>query len=258
MAPALIKFRRIGQALQRLLVPSYCLVCRMPLQEGQQLAFCHGCQSELRDPQAMACDRCGARPASAVPVSDGRSPGCRLCRDWTRAPARVECLGNYVGLMRQLVLQMKTRGHETLAIQFGKWLGWQWNRPRGGCPAIPDLVVPVPVYWLRHLRRGYDVTELLVDGLLSTIDGQPRRCNALRAVRQTRKQGTLTTRQRFANVRGCFSVAEPRRIRQKRILLVDDVMTSGATAGQASQTLLDAGAAEVYLAVVARGVGQHD
>jgi ComF family protein len=182
-----------------------------------------------------------------------------VCRDLKLPFDGVVCLGNYDGPLRSLVLRMKNRGQETLAIQFGRWLGELVAAAATGEHAADaektcELVTGVPVYWLKHLRRGYHVPDLLVEGLLATRRPRSRWRTLLRSVRPTRKQGTLTTDQRFGNVRGCFAVTKPAAVAGQRILLVDDVMTSGATAIEAARTLLGSGAASVRLAIVARGV----
>ena len=182
-------------------------------------------------------------------------PDCRLCRGVKLDLDSVVCLGNYEHRMRETVLRMKRRGHESLTIQLGRWLGRRWNQSFRLSPA--DRVVPVPVFWKRRWRRGYHVAQLLAEGIGASIEGRIAGCAALRAARPTRKQGTLTTGQRFANVRDCFELSDPQRVRGKRVLLVDDVMTSGATAAEACRVLREGGAAEVHLAIVARGTGQH-
>ena len=109
----------------------------------------------------------------------------------------------------------------------------------------------------RRLKRGYYVPGLLVEGLLAELPAAARRREVLRCVRPVRKQGTLSTPMRFRNVKGCFVATHPRRVAGKHVLLVDNVMTSGATAIQAARTFLQAGARSVRLACVARGTGRR-
>ena len=95
---------------------------------------------------------------------------------------------------------------------------------------------------------------MLAEGIQQEL-GCPINDDSLICCRRTQKQGLLSTRERFFNVKGCFRVAIPKKIAGKHILLVDDVMTSCATATQAAHQLLQAGANTLSLAIVARGVG---
>jgi ComF family protein len=218
--------------------------------------LCEDCRCRIRDDQAVRCGQCGAR-FPGIGTAGGRLLACRLCRDLKLPIAGVHCLGNYEGLLRQVVLMMKKRGNEALAIQSGRWLGQSWYETFSPEDPIPERIVSIPVWWARRLRRGYNVPELLLEGMLAGLPFRPRATAALRCVRRTRKQGTLTTRQRFENVKGCFAARHSHRIAGRHVLLVDDVMTSGATAIQAARTLLKAGARSVRVACVARGTGHR-
>lgn len=245
---------RFARSVERLLLPATCLACHDLLDVDTTLPVCEQCQQGLQSGTSPRCLRCGAR----FPNLGHSSPvleKCRFCRDLDIPISSTVCIGNYESAMRSLVIRMKNRGHEPLAIQFGRWLGLEWNRLHAETGPVPDLITPVSVHWLRRIRRGYNVAELLCEGLARTIDGNPQRITVLKTVRATKKQGTLTTKQRFENVKNCFSVRLPQRVDGKSVLLVDDVMTSGATAIQAARALQQAGARSVYLAIVARGVG---
>lgn len=172
--------------------------------------------------------------------------------------ATVTSIANYEGLLKDLVVRMKGRHGQVTAIQLGHWLaeclsiGFFDSR-------IPDcdLVTPVPCHWMRHLRRGFNVADLLVAPVCELPRLEGKSANLLIARRRTRKQGTLTMTQRFENVKNCFSFSGKPQVKDASILLVDDVMTSGATAMQAGKVLLCAGAREIHLAIVARGIGQQ-
>jgi ComF family protein len=245
---------RFATAIERLLFPPACLGCGELLDRDCPYPACSACRLSLQLSPAPCCARCGAR----FPELKSDEPfleDCRLCRNLEILPAGAVCIGNYEGAMRRLLLTMKTRGQESLAIQFGRWLGLEWNRRYEVNGLHPQVITSVSVHWMRRLRRGYNVAGLVSEGVAKTVAGKASSMATLRTVRPTRKQGTLTTPQRFDNVRNCFAARSPERFRGKTILLVDDVMTSGATVVQATKTLLDSGAASVYLAIVARGVG---
>jgi ComF family protein len=110
----------------------------------------------------------------------------------------------------------------------------------------------VPLHPVKRRTRGYNQSEVLAAGLATRL-GLPRLGRALRRIRFTSTQTSLTARQRADNVRGAFLASLPARFQQRHLLLVDDVMTTGATVSECSRCLLAAGAASVWVVTVARG-----
>jgi len=156
--------------------------------------------------------------------------------------------------VRQAVLKMKYGCHESLALAIGELLARRleaedWFRQ-------VDLVAPVPLHLWKRLVRGASAPELLAE-VVARSGNIPLVTRLLRCRRTTRKQGTLLPSERLVNVRGAFEVASCYDIKGGRVLLVDDVMTTGATANEAARALLQAGAASVRVATVARGTGQE-
>jgi ComF family protein len=113
-----------------------------------------------------------------------------------------------------------------------------------------DMLVPVPAHWRRRLWRGFDQAEVLAREL-SRRTGIPA-VRALRRKRHTDPQAGLTRRQRRENIRGCFQTAAPEAVRGRRVLLIDDVLTTGATVNAAAAALKQAGAAHVAVFTLAR------
>jgi predicted amidophosphoribosyltransferase len=163
-------------------------------------------------------------------------------------------LGLYRGRVRQAVLKMKYGFHESLTLAIGELLARRLAE-EDWFGAV-DLVTPVPLHLWKRLVRGASAPELLAEivGRRGAVPLVPR---LLRCRRRTRKQGMLLPSERLVNVRGAFEVAADYDIKDARVLLVDDVMTTGATANEAARALLEAGAASVRIATVARGTG-HD
>ena len=121
-----------------------------------------------------------------------------------------------------------------------------------GVGADADLVTPIPVHWWKRLVRGFNASSVIAEGMsqLLQLSNQP----TLRSIRLTKKQGTLSTSARIANVKGAMKIVNRQRVSGKRVVLVDDVATSCATANEATIALFKAGAKTVTLAVAARGV----
>ncbi len=254
MDSATQRLRQIGRAIQRLVLPPSCLLCQGSCETQPASPLCDECLKQVACRDVTRCRRCSARFPELrfdTPLLDD----CRHCRHLGLPFATSYCIGNYQGPIQALVRHMKTRGRDGTACQMGCWLGHLWVEDAGESLEVPQLIVPVPTHWTRRLSRGCNLAELICTGLIQSLPEPRPVCRALKSVRPTQKQGTLTSRQRFENVRNCFAVPRPSEIAGKSIALVDDVMTSGATAIQASRTLLRAGASSVSYLFLARGIG---
>ncbi|MCC7267962.1 MAG: ComF family protein [Caulobacteraceae bacterium] len=191
------------------------------------------------------CDGCGA------PFEHGLGAGalCAACEARPRrfARARAACL--YDEGSRDLILQLKHADRLDLAPLFARWL----NRAARTLLAEADAIAPVPMHPWRLLSRRYNQAAEIARPLsrLSGVDYWP---DVVRRVRRTESQGGKSGSGRRRNVAGAFAVP-PRlvpKVADKRVLLVDDVLTTGATAEGCARALLKAGASAVDLAVVAR------
>jgi ComF family protein len=242
------RWRDASQALLDLLMPARCAFCEAELVEGVRPLFCHGCREALTSDQVTRCRRCGAK-CSHTQDSDA---GCALCRASQLRFQRVHALGNYDGLLRDAVLRMKHRQHEPLSFAMAEllWeeLGQQLQAAR------PDVIVPVPMHWTRRLRRGTNSPELVAAVLARQLH-IPIVLGSLARGRNTQPQGNLTPPQRRENVRGAFHLRRTTDFRGARILLVDDILTTGATCSEAARVFLAAPAATVEVVVLARAQG---
>ena len=158
-------------------------------------------------------------------------------------------LGNYELGIREAVLGIKSGVQECLITDLAKLMVHSFSRQNF------DIVIPIPIHWRRRLGRRVVVPDLLSERIARLCD-KPNYRKALRYQRLTSKQGTLSTTERVKNVHGAIQVARPDLIRNKHVLIVDDVMTSGATLNEAASVCLRSGAREISVAVVARGVGR--
>ena len=196
----------------------------------------------LDDP---VCDGCGA----PQPFDSGGVAHCPLCQAQPRAFSRARAACVYDEHSRDLILKLKHADRTDLSGLFARWLS------RSARPLLDqaDAVVPVPLHPSRLLARRFNQAAEIARPLARTerLDYLP---DSLVRRAATASQGGLGPRGRKLNVKGVFSVPEARRgrLRGRRILLVDDVLTTGATAEACARALLDAGARAVDLAVVAR------
>ncbi|MDB5439993.1 MAG: amidophosphoribosyltransferase [Caulobacteraceae bacterium] len=196
------------------------------------------------------CDGCAAPfPFDQGRDLDGAPMRCGACMGRRRAfdRARAACL--YDDASRQLVLQLKHADRTELAALFARWI----RRSAAELISESDLIVPVPVHPLRLLRRRYNQTAEIARPL-ARLTGLPYAPGLLTRRRHTDSQGGKSADGRRRNVAAAFACPSSagQRLAGKRILLIDDVLTTGATAEACARTLKATGAAAVHLAVVAR------
>lgn len=229
-----------------LIWPRSCLVCDVRLDATTQSAcLCEPCLSDLLTDPQLACPYCAATVGPHVDLTKG----CFTCRNAAFHFSAAVRLGPYVGRLATAVLRMKSEVYEPLAVELGR----QFAKLHRGLLLAdqPVAVVPIPLHWRRRWSRGYNQSEALADGLAVEL-GIPCRSKWLIRTRPTPTQRTLTVTERKENTRGAFHVG--RDVRPgARVLLVDDVMTTGATVDAASTTLRAAGVAQVTVAILAHG-----
>ena len=151
---------------------------------------------------------------------------------------------------KALIIGFKHADRTEATGRFGAWL----RQAGGDLVAEADLVTAVPLHWRRLLKRRYNQAALLAGALARTREGLAFRPDLLVRTRATPSQGRLTRRQRQQNLRGAIALNPARRdeAKDRRVLLVDDVMTTGATLEACSRVLLKAGARRVDVLVLAR------
>ncbi|MBI2818934.1 MAG: ComF family protein [Acidobacteria bacterium] len=173
---------------------------------------------------------------------------CGYCRHGVFGFERARSFGAYDGALREILQQYKYQGYRPLARPLGDRLAQTFKRLHDG-PL--DLILPVPLHRRRERERGFNQAGLLAErvGKLSGIRLGGKDC--VRA-RDTPPQAGLRAAERRKNVKGAFAVPHPERVRGRRILLVDDVLTTGATADACARALMAAGAKGVWVLTLAR------
>lgn len=227
------------------LLPPRCAVCGEPVDRPRTL--CLTCWSGLCFLARPQCAVCGHPFETA-------SPGEPVCGDCLATPPpwrRGRSALAYDESSRPLVLGFKHGDRLHLTSLLAGWM-----RLAGAeLLADADVIVPVPLHRWRLIARRYNQAAALAHAL-GRLSGIPVADRALVRVKRTSSQGHLTKSQRARNVQGAFRVDDRRQsaIAGRRVLLVDDVLTSGATAGACTRVLLRAGAASVELLTLARVV----
>ena len=241
--------KTFGRGLLNLALPPRCLRCDEDLAPQTEISLCQKCIQAVAPELGRCCERCGAvLPAEFVPADD-----CPACKDYSLKFDAVYPLGCYEGGLRELVLKTKRLSAEAVSLALGRLMA---QRLAGKLAAFrADAVLPVPMHWAKRLFRGINSPELLAECLAKNL-GVPVLRTLVRR-RYTGPQKDLLPRERFRNVRGAFRLRrwKQRRWQDSRLLLVDDILTTGATCSEAARVLKQAGAAAVAVAVVARADG---
>ena len=189
------------------------------------------------------CAACRMPFLNRFPLDE--SGRCMLCRLGLRGFDAVYSYGSYEGTLRQLIHVFKYGGVRPLSGIFGRLMAQALPREAGF-----DLIVPMPLHWFKQWQRGFNQAELLAAEIGRKWNTPVK--SIVRRRRVTAPQAGLTNAKRRANVQGAFRIAGGRRVDGLRILLVDDVVTTGATASACARVLKRAGAAHVSLLALAR------
>jgi ComF family protein len=224
--------------------PPLCLVCDADIEQPDE-RFCASCQAEMIRTEEPACQRCASRVGPFVDTTNG-CPACR--RQHHRFDATVR-LGTYEGKLRETCLSFKSVHNELLGPALARlFLQYQREFLRS---VRADMVVAVPLHFARHFQRGFNQAESLARCLATELQ-LPHRSRILKRVRRTRPQSELKRDERRDNVHGAFRARPAADLKGATVLLVDDILTTGATCSDAARALKAAGAARVIVAVVAR------
>ena len=228
-------------------LPTLCVACREPV-DGE--GVCATCWAKLSFIEPPYCSKLG------IPFVYDPGPGLLSMEAIADPPAyaRARAAVRYDDVARTLVHALKYQDRTDLAPAMGRWMA----RAGRELLAEADVLVPVPLHWRRGWSRRYNQSGALAR-VIARQAGVRVATEALRRVRPTQQQIGLSRSQRASNVQGAFKVTEARRseIQGRRVVLVDDVLTSGATTDACARALLRAKAAQVDVLVFARVVDTH-
>jgi ComF family protein len=236
--------RRLSRTALDLLLPPHCLTCDADVQ--QQGTFCAACFTQATFISASCCDACGVPFAFPGQALDGLCPRCIEARPpWRRARAAFA----YDHFSRHPILQLKHADRTDIATA----LAAPMRRAGAALLAEADLLVPVPLHRTRLFARRYNQSALLARAI-TRLTGHAAMPDALIRPRRTATLAGKDHTARAAELHGAIAVRPTRAaaLVGRRVLLIDDVLTSGATAGACTQALLAAGAAAVDVLVAAR------
>lgn len=208
--------------------------------------LCWDCQTRFEWIQPPFCEICGDPFEGEI----SSSVVCESCRQALPAFERARSAARFRGVLRALLHDFKYRGATWLGPNLVTFLRICYETYFAR--ASFDTVTYVPLYPTRERERSYNQARLLAQGLARIYSNLVLR-ECLQRVQPTKSQTHLTAAERLANVKGMFAVQAPERLAERRILLIDDVMTTGATVNECARMLKQAGAALVGVLTVGRG-----
>ncbi len=268
------RFMRSG--LVGLLYPPCCMICNAemgarelgvekapPLRDGawggaRDMALCDECLEGMELFSEPMCFKCGAPIPGVAAGANGtagesqKRTGCFRCAGRKLWFDETIALGLYSGKLREIILRMKRADGDSLSLTIGRLLVEQ--RASRLAEVRADVIAPIPLHWRRRLAHRTNSATVMAEVLAGRL-GLPLGERLLRRNRSTVRQFDLTPPERWKNVRRAFCVRAGYHLRKAHVLLVDDVLTTGATCSEAARALREAGAERVTVAVAARAMG---
>ena len=227
--------------------PRNCPVCQTALDEADRGVICRICLGQVKFIEPPFCEQCALPYAGQV---TGETFRCGYCHgrffNFSRAVAAVRAEG--VG--RAAIHLLKYHGAQYVVPHLAEWLVMAGRRWVDWSAA--DVIVPVPLYPRKERARGFNQARLLAEALGAAV-GKPVLSRAVRRVKDTATQTKLGREERARNLRGAFAVRQVAAVTGQRVVLVDDVFTTGVTLDSCARVLRNAGAADVVALTVARG-----
>ena len=267
----------VAADVANVLMPSDCRVCGAAMAALARVRVCEACVARVgtqaEAEQDVLCTRCGdamgmesARFAAAMGVSE-----CTMCRLAPPQFDRAVSFANYEDEMRRMLHLLKFEGMRGVAEHvLGDAMAGAARRLRADS-ADELVVVPVPLFAAREKKRGFNQAKLLAEGAVKRLRrvepgwGLRLGSGVLERVKDTQALYALNPTQRRRSLQGAFRVADVEAVRGREVLLIDDIMTTGATARECARVLKRAGAAKVWVVTAAKAqpesvssTAQHD
>ncbi len=220
-----------------------CLICERDLPQKQEIEVCEECMHKLNFiAENACCARCGA------PAVLGHGSFCLNCQNSAREFDIARSVFVYEGEIKHLIAGLKYNNKPYISRTLSNFLAQKFKKLNWQA----DLIIPVPLSEARIKWRGYNQAQLLAEGVSEKI-GVPLNTETLIKVKETEVQANLTLQERQKNLQECFKVLDKYSVRGKRILLIDDVMTTGSTANACAHELKKAHADRVLVLTIAHG-----
>jgi len=230
--------------------PAGCRICEKLLTGASRVPICEECLSSFRATPQRKCEICG-QTLEGMTATEEEQLICRACQQKTYAFDRARSYGSYEGPLVQAILLLKWQRMEPL----GRWFAERLSEivVQAGPSFVADVVVPVPLHRDRERQRGYNQAALISKPLARKLD-LPHEAVLLMRTKPRPSKQVLSLEERWESVRGAFATRPGSQVDNKRVLLVDDVLTTGATLDACARVLLESGAKSVLGLTVARAM----
>jgi ComF family protein len=233
----------ILRRIDSFIFPPLCIVCDTPRQINDRW-LCHGCRDAVTTTIAKSkrCPRCGQN-------REIRKCTCDIA--WEYPFAKIISFTDYTDTIQIIMQHIKYHGKRDLAWYMGTLCASHLDIAMvTGC----DIVIPIPLHWIRRKKRGYNQAEWFARGLCANCAPHKIRTDLLARTRSTRTQTNLDKPDRNGNVAGAFALNPHAAdiLSERHVLLIDDVITTGATTSAATKTLLSGGCSNVTVLSLAR------
>lgn len=239
--------KRILRALEEIIYPRYCLLChiRIALENQLREVICRDCIEKIRPNSPPFCRKCGRKSLKF----DASGNICAECSKTQFCFDRAWASCSYEGVIKEMVHNLKYGNKINLAKVLSRLMidfVSDYHLPLDSC----DCAIAIPLSPRKLREREFNQAEILADTIARHFNLKVQG-NNLKRIRDTKSQTELEKSKRWQNMQGAFTVKEPNAVKDKTILLIDDVLTTGATASEAARALKNAGAAGVYVLTLA-------
>jgi competence protein ComFC len=238
-----------SDAVVSVFFPAGCRICDALLTSGSRVPICGECLSSFAARREKSCEVCGQALAWSTTTNVEEALLCHVCQQKTYAFERARSYGIYDGPLVRAILLLKWERMDPLGAWFADRLA-EMIRSEGERMA-GDIVVPVPLHRDRERERGYNQAGLISKPLARRLN-LPHKAVLLMRTRPRPNKQVLSLEERWESVRGAFATRPGSQVDKKRVLLVDDVMTTGATLDACARALLESGAKSVLGLTVAQ------
>lgn len=245
---ALARIRTFLSAFSNIIYPKKCHGCGTPLHYKNKFYLCGECFKKIKLNSPPFCLKCGRSIYGDIDLS----AVCGQCLGGKHSFDRAFFCCNYDGLIKELIHNFKYENKKYLSFLFDRLMA-TFVKEHMDINAF-DVVVPVPLHRGKLQQRGFDQALLLSENISDTFNIKLSR-GALTRKKDTKQQTFLDREQRRQNVRGAFAIKNEGAFKKKRVLLIDDVFTTGSTANECADILKKSGAQSVNLLTLARGAG---
>jgi competence protein ComFC len=225
--------------------PQSCSICEKPLNRGEK-EVCENCWETLASLPSPFCPYCKTFLEDEETALKHRC--VYLSRPEDRKIFAVTSLGTFDDYYQKLIHRFKYDRKIPLGKRLAQSLGEIVAREKDFITC--DLIIPVPLHRARQRERGFNQSQILAEGI-AEVTNLPLMKDILKRKKNTQDQTYLNAQQRKENVRGAFVITQPDKIASKQVILVDDVITTGATLNECARMLLDAGATKIFAVTLA-------